>query len=199
MQKIRLEIEHVSSDQLLDEVVRSSLFFGVFFVGILFGFLIFYSLATSFHLSQINPAQLVGAAALALPTSPLDTVLSKDSSKVPEITVLSTETAGASPSTPTETISEDITPSMRELELLATDKQIAMNRLDQEIERLKNASVALIVAFDQNCGSWTDACALPYSTELDQHNATYAELTQKRSVAQAELVSTKAALAAFNN
>ena len=202
MQKIHLEIERVRSNQLRDEVLRTSLLFGVFFVGILFGFLISYSLVTSFHLSRIDKAQLVGAAALALPSSSFDTALSKDTSEVPEITILSTETASISATTPTLTISQaisqDTTPSVRELQLLATDKQIAMDRLDQEIERMKNASVALIAAFDQNCGSWIDTCATPYSTELYENNATYAELTQKRTVVQAELVNTKAALAAFN-
>ena len=198
MQKIHLKIERVSSNQLRDEVLRTSLLFGVFFVGILFGFLISYSLVTSFHLSRIDKAQLVGAAALALPSSSFDTALSKDTSEVPEIAILSTETASISATTPTLTISQDTTPSVRELQLLATDKQIAMDRLDQEIERMKNASVALIAAFDQNCGSWIDTCATPYSTELDENNATYAELTQKRTVVQAELVNTKAALAAFN-
>ncbi len=67
-------------------------------------------------------------------------------------------------------------PALRTLELEIVDKRIAVERVNQEIERVKNASVSVISEFTKNCGSWSDPCALPYSKRLEESNKTYAEL-----------------------
>ena len=54
-----------------------------------------------------------------------------------------------------------------DLTLRITDREITLVRLNQEIERTKNDSVALIAVFQQNCGSWTDDCAKKYSGTLE--------------------------------
>ena len=74
-----------------------------------------------------------------------------------------------------------------ELLLEIRDRTIAIDRLNLEIERVKNASVALVTAFDQNCGTWTDTCAAPYTEQLDESNASYNELVSKRSAVSLDL------------
>lgn len=49
-------------------------------------------------------------------------------------------------------------------------------RLTSEIKLIKDTSVTLIVEFRQNCGVWTDACAVPYQTQLEKNNSRYEEL-----------------------
>ncbi len=197
MQKTYLRIEHVGENHLFDDLLKSSLVFFVFITGVTLGFLISLSLTSSFKLSGVNPNQLVGAAAfsdvssgsnesdavksaiLEVPQTP-SVEISKDTTPLGNATVVTTRTA------PTIS-SEESNLSARELRLLVTDKQIVIDRINQELERVKNSSVALIAQFDQNCGSWSDACAEPYSKALDTSNSSYADLSTKLLKAQSDL------------
>lgn len=59
--------------------------------------------------------------------------------------------------------------------------------LGTEIERLKDESVSLVAAFEQNCGSWADSCAVPYKDALDKNNATYNRLASELELLISEL------------
>ncbi len=63
-----------------------------------------------------------------------------------------------------------------ELNALINDRDLAIIRITDEIERLKNASVLVVTEFDQNCDNWQDDCALPYRKTLDANDAKYDEL-----------------------
>lgn len=86
-----------------------------------------------------------------------------------------------------------------ELQLEINDRTIAIDRLNQEIERVKNASVALVTAFDQNCGNWTDVCAKPYTDKLDESNSSYNELVEKLAAMNLILASLKQELSSLEN
>ncbi len=81
-----------------------------------------------------------------------------------------------------------------DLTLRITDREIAIVRLNQEIERTKNDSVALITVFQQNCGSWTDDCAKKYSGTLESYNTRYTELISRITPLESELESLKSQL-----
>ncbi len=81
-----------------------------------------------------------------------------------------------------------------DLTLRITDREITLVRLNQEIERTKNDSVALIAVFQQNCGSWTDDCAKKYSGTLESYNTRYTELISKITPLESELESLKSQL-----
>lgn len=81
-----------------------------------------------------------------------------------------------------------------DLTLRITDREITLVRLNQEIERTKNDSVALIAVFQQNCGSWTDDCAKKYSGTLESYNTRYTELISKITPLESELQSLKSQL-----
>ncbi len=78
-------------------------------------------------------------------------------------------------------ITNDFIPTRTELEVDVVTQQIVVDRLTQEMTQIKNASLALITEFDQNCGNWNDACALPYSDTLEIHNRRYERLTKNRN------------------
>lgn len=92
-----------------------------------------------------------------------------------------------------------LTEKRTNLSLRISDRTIAIERLNQEIERVKNASVSLIAEFNQNCGSWTDDCAKPYSSKLEANNTTYNELVQKQTPLSLELSSLKSELASLSD
>lgn len=89
--------------------------------------------------------------------------------------------------------------TMAEVELDINDRTIAIDRVNQEIERTKNASVALVTAFDQNCGNWADVCAKPYTEQLDASNANYNELVGKLRMLSADLASLQSELNSIQN
>ena len=89
----------------------------------------------------------------------------------------------------TRTVARTATGERADLTLRITDRTIAIDRVNQEIERTKNTSVALITAFDQNCGNWTDDCAKTYAAKLDESNTTYNELVLQLNSLSADLVS----------
>ena len=188
MQKTYLHIEHVEGNHLFDELMKSSAFFFVFIAGVALGFLISLSLTSSFHLTGVNPNQLVGAAAMSLVGTEKDAVTNTilEKPRTPNLagsTVTIPET-----NTPVETLpSPQHTPSVNDLRLLVTDKQILIDRINQELERVKNSSVALVAQFNQNCGSWSDVCAEAYSKQLDTDNTLYADLSAKLTIAQRDL------------
>lgn len=74
-----------------------------------------------------------------------------------------------------------------ELDLAITDREDAMTKLNEEIARLKNDSVALVSLFNTNCGNWKDECAVPYAATLEVNNSTYNDLVQKVIALQREL------------
>ena len=168
--------------------MKSSAFFFVFIAGVALGFLISLSLTSSFHLTGVNPNQLVGAAAMSLVGTEKDAVTNTilEKPRTPNLagsTVTIPET-----NTPVETLpSPQHTPSVNDLRLLVTDKQILIDRINQELERVKNSSVALVAQFNQNCGSWSDVCAEAYSKQLDTDNTLYADLSAKLTIAQRDL------------
>lgn len=59
--------------------------------------------------------------------------------------------------------------------------------LGTEIERLKNESVTLVAAFEQNCGSWTDVCATTYKDALNTNNTAYNRLALELELLISEL------------
>jgi hypothetical protein len=74
---------------------------------------------------------------------------------------------------------EGRTRSAIDLDIL--DRSVAIERLNQEIERKKNASIALIADFEKNCGNWSDVCATTYQAKLDAYNSDYESLVDKLS------------------
>ena len=188
MQKTYLHIEHVQGNHLFDELMKSSAFFFVFIAGVALGFLISLSLTSSFHITGVNPNQLVGAAAMSHIGTEKDAVTNTilEEPRTPNLagsTVTIPET-----NTPVGTLpSPQHTPSVNDLRLLVTDKQILIDRINQELERVKNSSVALVAQFNQNCGSWSDVCAEAYSKQLDTDNTLYADLSAKLTIAQRDL------------
>ena len=188
MQKTYLHIEHVEGNHLFDELMKSSAFFFVFIAGVALGFLISLSLTSSFHLTGVNPNQLVGAAAMSLVGTEKDAVTNTtlEEPRTPSlagVTVTTTEQPAPVPHLP----SPQHTPSVNDLRLLVADKQILIDRINQELERVKNSSVALVAEFDQNCGSWSDVCAEAYIKQLDINNTLYADLSAKLTIAQRDL------------
>lgn len=59
----------------------------------------------------------------------------------------------------------------------AREERIA--QLSREIVRIKDASVALIAEFNQNCGAWTDECATPYASALEKNNIAYDQVARE--------------------
>lgn len=62
--------------------------------------------------------------------------------------------------------------------------QLAIDRTNKELERVKNESIELITSFNQSCGSWNDVCALPYVEALEKNNANYQRLTDSLNILQ---------------
>lgn len=147
-------------------------------------------------LPSINPRTQLGTAALSEGTgetssNSVDTISDRASSEV-------TPAAQTITTAPTETSRTDAEVQKRELLLRINDRTIAIERLNQEIERTKNASVAIIASFEQNCGSWSDACALPYASKLDASNKTYNELIGTLTALSSELDVLKQELGTLN-
>ncbi len=86
-----------------------------------------------------------------------------------------------------------------ELTLEITDRTIAIDRLNQEIERTKNASVLLIAEFNTNCANWNDVCATPYVKKLDENNTTYNNFVVSLNALQTELGLLKTELESLSN
>ena len=195
MQKTHLRVEDARGNPLFDELLKTSLFFVIFITGVALGVVISFSLTTSFHLSAINPNQLVGAAAFFDPSTEntADVSALLPSSGTPSIT-LPTETPEVVVSSPEPGRAVTLSPSPSELRLLIVDKQIVIDRINQELLRVKSASVAFIAEFEQNCGSWSDVCAEPYNKALDENNTSYADLAAKLIIAQRSLIDAKVAL-----
>lgn len=144
-------------------------------------------------LPSFNTNAQLGAVALSDSDTQLTTnnesVISTTSAEqvVPTTNTVATEVKAVS-------VREDTTLQKRELALRINDRTIAIERLNQEIERTKNASVATITAFEQNCGSWNDACAVPYASKLNESNTTYNELVATLSTLSSELDALKESL-----
>ena len=203
MQKTYLRIEHVGAEHLFDELLKSSAFFFVFITGVAIGFLISLVLTSSFHLSSVHPNQLVGAAALSdvyAADTEDDTVknIPRIVQQTPYSSISTEVTSRVSAPVQTLQTQRDTSlsheRSVRDVRLLVIDKQIVIDRINQELERVKNSSVALVAQFDQNCGSWSDTCAEPYSKTLDASNALYADLSAALTIAQRDLHDANTAL-----
>lgn len=69
--------------------------------------------------------------------------------------------------------------SRGELELLIHNTQISIDRMNAEISRIRDTSVALVGEFETNCGDWEDDCARYYVIALEENNRSYGELMQK--------------------
>lgn len=137
----------------------------------------------------------VGAVALAESTAIVETPTTE------ALTTNQTQTTEAKTVTlpiPTNN-EEEQRRTVAEVELDINDRTIAIDRVNQEIERTKNASVALVTAFDQNCGNWTDVCAKPYTEQLDVSNANYNELVGKLRMLSVDLTSLQSELSSLQN
>lgn len=91
---------------------------------------------------------------------------------------LQTEILAVNETSSAEQIAESVTParSVEELERLIVEGEMAIIRLNGEISRIRNASVALVGEFDTNCGDWEDDCARYYVQALEKNNAAYNDL-----------------------
>lgn len=93
------------------------------------------------------------------------------------VTILPEEAINETP--PASSPAEDVTPEQKQDEIDAL--LLKRESLDQRIRTLKDRGVILIAEFTQNCGSWTDACAVPYKAELEEINAAYRDAERERS------------------
>lgn len=130
-----------------------------------------------------------GAAAPAAPkdnaVSPATTATPTNEANTKEIEAASQETASGSTFSATERAA---------LETSITEKNIAIEQNIREIKRLKDESVLLITAFDQNCGDWNDACATTYRDTLEKNNTAYEELLVTQRALYGELAESQRAL-----
>ncbi len=141
-----------------------------------------------------SSATMLISGKFALPSVPARSQLGavaniQQEESVPTNTVTTTLKAGSPINTSNGTVANreisrvDVTQSktdITELKLRITDRKIAIDRFNQEIELIKNKSIAVISEFNQNCGSWKDDCAKPYTTKLNEYNSAYNELISKQ-------------------
>jgi len=171
--------------------VPLSLFF-VFTVGIIAGGIFGVAYSKQLKLPDILSKYQSAAVINAVPPTE-DTVVVETTS--PAVATTPTQNSTASQVTTNTVFQENVNANARrDLALRITDRNIAAERLAQEVERTKNDSVALITAFNQNCGSWQDVCATPYASKLEANNARYNELVTTLAQMNAELTTLEAAL-----
>lgn len=194
MQITHVPIRRVSENRA-EKVIA---LFAVFALGVTLGSAAILYQYGKLRAPNADPKSLTGAVALSgtdtTPTPPVvvDATITPivDQAKIAELSQELTQKAGVARA-------EKLTRA--ELELEINDRTIAIDRLNQEIERAKNTSVALVTAFDQNCGTWTDVCAKPYTDKLEESNSTYNELVSKLSAMSLDLTSLKQELSALEN
>ena len=153
------------------------------------GKLSFPSVSTMDHLGAVALSDVGGAEPTAVVTTSVTEAPLSDTS-VPKNSQVSQNTVDARRAT---------LANSADLALRITDRTIAIDRVNREIERTKDTSVALITAFDQNCGNWTDDCAKPYTAKLEESNATYNDLVVKLNSLSADLAVLNAEMVSLSN
>jgi hypothetical protein len=194
-----MQITHVTirrvSENRAEKVVA---LFAVFALGVTLGSAAILYQSGRLRAPEVDPKSLAAAVALSksdVTTTPPTTVNAEaepivDQEAVTQLSQELTREAGTA---------RAAKQTRAELELAINDRTIAIDRLNQEIERVKNASVALVTAFDQNCGTWTDVCAKPYTDKLDESNSNYNELVAKRTLMTEDLTTLKQELSSLEN
>jgi hypothetical protein len=195
MQITHVPIRRVSENRA-EKVVA---LFAVFALGVTLGSAAILYQSGKLRAPEVDPKSLAGAIALSdvnttttTPPTPENTVVEPEVNQnaATQLSQEITREAGAA---------RAAKQTRSELTLEINDRTIAIDRLNQEIERVKNASVALVTAFDQNCGNWTDTCAKPYTDKLDESNSSYNELVAKRALMTQALADLKQELATLVN
>ena len=170
---------------------------GTFALGALIG--IFASTAYDMHVPNLGTgfkSQLGALGVLDMPPRVSDTT-TEEAATTPTLAPQATQTFSLLRDTDTVGIVDEsanlllpsspiITPtvivlSQTEREGDVITQQVVVDRITLEMTQIKNASLALIAQFDQNCGNWNDACALAYRDTLEVNNRTYERLTKSRN------------------
>lgn len=193
MNATHITVKKVDGNHALSTVVLT-----MFFVaGLLVGTGLVLITSGKIVLPHISPRFLLGAVVASNPPVTEPGVVAS-SSVVSETTTPTVATVNPAPVTVIDeakvAAEKALSEKRTDLTLRINDRSVAIERLNQEIERVKNASVALIVEFNQNCGSWTDDCAKPYASKLEANNSSYNELVQKQTPLTLELTDLKAEL-----
>lgn len=161
---------------------------------------VFGAVVTLFAVSAATPAPTVPMGSLAsvgafeyTAHSPLDLSRTEPVGEVPvgEVSGAAVETISTEPSSPTAQTQRE-RQTVEELHLLIADREIALFRIADELERIKRESINTTAAFTQNCNNWGDYCAGPYKERLDALNSEYARLSTLLSELSTELEALRA-------
>lgn len=156
--------------------------FAIFTIGILFGAALSGYGAFPSRVGTSNNSAAVALATPPLTTSPTEvaptTAIDETMSTTDDELTLETtdeDIFSGDESTIDEFFSSELTQVRSEVEI----NTARTFTLGTEIERLKDESVSLVAAFEQNCGSWADTCAAPYKDALDKNNSSYNRLASE--------------------
>lgn len=130
---------------------------------------------------------LASVGALERSPAPLDLPAPESTGEVSGVSV-ETSSREDSTVTPPLAISSEVKPHTRtELDLLIADREFALFRVGNELERVRRESIGATAAFSQNCNNWGDYCAGSYKERLDELNTEYARLSALHSELSGEL------------
>jgi hypothetical protein len=122
-----------------------------------------------------NPGNQLGAVALSEQSS-------EDASTTETAAPSSADPAVSKDSftqSPNESADREVTPPPTPIPFVSPDELLlTIDRMTKELEHVKNESIELIAAFNQNCGNWKDTCATAYADALEKNNASYERLTR---------------------
>ena len=128
MTRIQIHVERGGENDLFESMAKTPVSFIIFMFGIFLGMIISFELRTSLHLTNIDPGLLVGAVAESSLT-PEATVATLNT-KIPAISIAQEEEKAHGMSGALVTVPETTSSSVRTLQLLVTDKEIAITRLN---------------------------------------------------------------------
>jgi hypothetical protein len=114
-----------------------------------------------------------------------------------EVSGVSTEIPDAEAPLIDEISTTDIREREDELTAIIIADQDELSRVRAEMSQVRDASLALITAFELNCGSWQDPCADRYRSPLDAYNSRYSLLEENLAVIVASLSNAEDELSAI--